>query len=331
MPSRKPHTAPRTPPRRNPPKPALEVVDPRWLLKALAICVFAALICAYAALCLLFYQGRWQLVLHPSHIVDRSPASAGIVYSDVHFDAAEAGQPRLTAWWIPASPQAGLAARYAAYTILYLHDGSGSLSDTVPMLARLHSAGLNVFAIDYRGFGASDASVHPTQERMSEDTDAALEYLTQTRHTPPGNIIPYGAGLAASLAADLANSHADLPAVILDNPNSDPASTAAATHPSPIIPVRLLFGNQFDIAAPLATLAAPKLLIAGGPNSTPPTPDTSRLQVLFKHAHSPSFAVSLPADAAGQAYQTALARFLDQYLVAPPTPTTGPVRSDKLP
>jgi len=31
------------------------------------------------------------------------------------------------------------------------------------MLANLHRAGFNVFAIDYRGFGASDNSVHPAQ------------------------------------------------------------------------------------------------------------------------------------------------------------------------
>ena len=207
MPPAKPNSAPRTPPGREPP---LEVVDPKWLLKALAICLVAAMICVYVTLCALFYQGRWQLVLHPSHTVDRTPASAGLVYSDVHFDAAETGQPRLTAWWIAASPQAGFAPRYADYTILYLHDGSGSLADTVPTLARLHSAGLNVFAIDYRGFGTSDASVHPTQELMSEDTTAALEYLTQTRHISPLKIIPYGTGLAASLAASLANSHTSL-------------------------------------------------------------------------------------------------------------------------
>lgn len=326
MPPAKPNSAPRTPPGREPP---LEVVDPKWLLKALAICVFAAMICAYGTLCVLFYQGRWQLVLHPSHAVDRTPASAGLVYSDVHFDAAETGQPRLTAWWIAASLQAGFAPRYADYTILYLHDGSGSLADTVPALARLHSAGLNIFAIDYRGFGASDASVHPTQERMSEDTTAALEYLTQTRHISPLKIIPYGTGLAASLAASLANSHTSLPAIILDNPNPDPASTAAAVHPSAIIPVRLLFGNQFEIAAPLATLATPKFLIAGGPNSASPAPDSNPLQILFRRARSPSFAITLPPVGAEQAYQVALARFLDQYLVTSRMPSNGTVGSDR--
>ena len=270
-----PPTKPRPPIRPLPPRnEAPEVVNPIWLLKALAVCVVAALICGYATLCFLFYQGSWQFALHPSHAVDRTPAQAGVAFSDIHFDASETGQPRLTGWWIPAATDAGFQPRYSAYTVLYLHDGSGSLADTVPTLTHLHSAGLNVFAFDYRGFGASDSSSHPSAESMAQDSSAALEYLIGTRHIAAGNIVPYGVGLGASLAANLAQAHTDLPALILDNPDPDPASTATAQRPSHIVPVRLLFGSQFDIATPIATLKTPKLLIAGGPNSSIPALDT---------------------------------------------------------
>jgi uncharacterized protein len=295
---------------------APEIVNPIWLLKALAVCVIAALLCAYATLCFLFYQGDWQLVLHPSHVVDRTPAQAGIAFSDVHFDASETGQPRLTGWWIPAATEAGFPPKYSAYTVLYLHDGSGSLSDTVPTLVRLHAAGLNVFAFDYRGFGSSDASSHPSAESMAQDSTAALEYLTGTRHIAAGNIVPYGVGLGGSLAANLAQAHIDLPAVILDNPDPDPTATAIAQRPSHIVPVRLLFGSQFDIATPIASLKTPKLLIAGGPNSALTTRDTARLQPLFQKAASPRFSVALPPRNGDAEYQAALTRFLDQYLPA---------------
>jgi uncharacterized protein len=311
MPAAKP-PAPRNtvkPARSNSP----EVVDPAWLLKALVLTLIAALVCAWLCACYLVYQGEWQLVLHPTHTIDRTPASAGLAFSDVRFDASETGQPRLTGWWIPAqSPdQAGFAPRYAAYTVLYLHDGSGSLSDTVPMLARLHAAGLNVFAFDYRGFGSSDASVHPSADRTAEDTSAALQYLTSTRHISAGNIIPYGTGFGASLAANLARTHSGLPAVILDNPVPDPAAVAAAAHPSKILPVRFLFGDQFKIAEPLASLATPKLLIAGGLNSQG---DVQPVQILFQHAASPHFTVTLPPRRDEDSFQAALNRFLDQYM-----------------
>jgi uncharacterized protein len=297
-----------------PPKNLPETVDPRWLLQAIAWSVAAALVCAWLTACLLVYQGEWQLVLHPSRTVDRTPASAGLAYSDVRFGASETGQPRLTAWWIPAEPGPGFQPKYAAFTVLYLHNGSGSLSNTVAALARLHRAGLSVFAIDYRGFGASDASVHPSDLRMAEDSAAALDYLTSTRHIPARNIVPYGTGLGASLAARLAHDHPDLPTVILDNPVPDPASTAVAAHPSRLIPVRLLFGGQFDIAGPIATLSTPKLLIAGGTNAIDAGRNLPAIQTLFSHAASPRFAVTLPRDNDEPDYQAALSRFLDQNL-----------------
>jgi pimeloyl-ACP methyl ester carboxylesterase len=173
---------------------------------------------------------------------------------------------------------------------------------------------LNVFAIDYRGFGASDTSVHPSDTRMTEDSAAAFDYLTSTRHIPARSLIPYGAGLGAYVAVELAHAHPELPAIILDNPDPDPASTAAAWHPSHVIPVRLLFGKSFEIAGPLATLATPKLLIAGGPAAVPATHDVNQLQTLFKQAASPRFTVTFPPGNSEGAYQAVLSRFLDQYL-----------------
>jgi pimeloyl-ACP methyl ester carboxylesterase len=319
----KPRTPNKTPaPVRESPRTALEIVDPVWLVKALALTLAASVLCVYATLCLLVYQGAWQLVLHPVRTIDRTPATVGLDYSDVRFGAAETGQPRLTGWWIPAqsAPAPGsplslqAVPKYAAFTVLYLHDGSGSLSNTIPALARLHDAGLNVFAIDYRGFGASDASLHPSDARMGEDAAAALDYLISTRHIPARNLVPYGTGLGASLAANLAHTHPELPAVILDNPDPDPASTAVTSHASHILPVRLLFGKSFDIAGPIATLTTPKLLIAGGPAVTNTTRNLGQVQDLFRTAASPKTALTLPPGRGEADYQAALSRFLDQYL-----------------
>jgi pimeloyl-ACP methyl ester carboxylesterase len=306
--------APRQPAVAPPQKDTPEIVDPGWLLKALGVCLVAALVCAWLTACLLVYQGEWQLMLHPSRTVDRTPASVGLAYTEVAFGAAETGQPRLTGWWIPADAPGGLQGKYAAYTFLYLHGGTGSLSDAVPALARLHRAGLNVFAFDYRGFGMSDASAHPSSGRMAEDAAAALDYLTATRHIAERDIVPYGAGLGGSLAAGLALGHPELPAVVLDNPDPDPAAAAVAAHPSQLLPVRLLFGDQFDVAGPLGKLATAKLLIAGGPGCVEAACDPKAMETLFRGAASPRFAVMLPRGGGEADLQTALARFLDQSL-----------------
>jgi uncharacterized protein len=313
-------------------KPTIEVVHPLWLAKALTLSLLAALLCAWLSLCLLFYQGDWQLLLHPSPTVAQTPASLNLPFDPIRFDAAETGQPRLTAWDLPALTEPAPTAPYAAYTVLYLHDGSGSLADTLPALALLHRIGLNIFAIDYRGFGLSDASAHPTSTTMAEDSAAALTYLTATRHIPIARILPYGAGLGASLAVALAHDRPQLPAIILDNPDPDPTATALAANSSNLVPVRLLFHQHFEIAAPLSTLTTPKLLIAGGPTligcprclapghlgelpsaANPNPANLAAIQTLFHNAASPSYSVTLPASNPNPAYQTALIRFLDQY------------------
>lgn len=295
----------------------LEVVDPRWLGKALALCLGAALLCAYLTACLLFYQGLWQLVLHPSHTVDRTPANVGIAFTPVRFGDFDTGQPHLTGWWIPsgqtpdAYPTRLNTARPSStsrLTVLYLHNGAGSLSDTLPALAILHNTGFNIFAIDYRGFGASDASAHPDAERMNQDAEAALDYLVTTQHTSQSSIIPMGTGLGASLAVQLARAHSELPGIILDNPDPDPAGTAVARS-SRLIPVRLLFGSRFAIAAPLAKLSTPKLLFAGGSDVS--SADESRIEKFYRDAASPKYTVVLPQNAPDQAREDALHRFLD--------------------
>ncbi|HWB33430.1 MAG TPA: alpha/beta hydrolase [Acidobacteriaceae bacterium] len=304
----KPYTAP--------PGSLPEVVDPVWLIKALSITIVAAILCAYLALCFLYYQGAWQLVLHPSRTVDRTPAQEGLAFSSVRFGDFDTGEPHLTAWWLPAQDPSSpsLESRYAALTVLYLHSGSGSLADTLPQLKLLHTAGVNIFAIDYRGYGLSDPSHHPDDARMRQDADAALSYLISVRHIPASAILPCGSGIGASLAVDLVQAHPELPAVILDNPDPDPAATAATVHRSKLVPIRLLFGSRFAIAAPLSSLSTPKLLISGGPSAQSAAAAQASIGSLFHSAASPSYAVALPPAGADAAFANALHRFVDEYL-----------------
>jgi pimeloyl-ACP methyl ester carboxylesterase len=290
-------------------------VDPRWLLKAIAVVVAVAAVLAYLSVCLLIYQGGWQLMLHPSTRIDATPS---IPFQTIHFDAAATGQPRLTAWWIPAGT--------ASPTILFLHDGNGSLSSSVRELELLHTANVNVFAIDYRGFGQSDP-IHPSEATMALDAAAAWKYLTGVRHLPPASIVPCGEGLGAALAARLANdSPSEVRAILLDNPDPDAFARATTGPRYRWLPMRLLVRDRFDIAASIARVSQPKLLLADGPFGFDHTRVAAN-QALFRNAPSPKVSVTFDSKAVSpipgfnpptpaEAYVQAIQRFLDEYIPA---------------
>src|SRR5271156_4159067 len=241
---------------KNPLAPQQPLASGRWLLGGVAATIGFAAFCVYVTFCLLFWQGQWQLVFKPSRSITATPATAGMTFDEISFDATETGILQLNGWGIPAEP----SAPYAAETLIFLHGGSGSLSDTLPRLQALHNLGINVFAFDYRGFGKS-LDVHPSQATTYEDADAAWRYLTDTRHVSPSHIVLDGVGLGAAIAADTAHRHPQAPALILEDPlppTLDSLQFDARTH---ILPIRLLFHDRFDPTETLARLRIPKLLL----------------------------------------------------------------------
>ncbi|WP_446743708.1 alpha/beta hydrolase [Silvibacterium acidisoli] len=254
------------------------VVSGRWLLRAFALVFSVAALCAYGTLCLLFYQGQWQLLLHPSHAITDKPASRGLRFDEIHFNVNEAGVPQLAGWWIPSSAP---AVSPSTPTLLYLHDGSGSLSNTVGDLASLHALGLNVFAFDYRGFGKS-ASITPHEATMLTDSLAAWTYLTETRHLAGSSIVLYGDGTGAALAAKLALQH-EPAALIINNPSNTAGEIYARDSRTRLLPIRLLATERFDPAAALVKIHAPKLFL--GPSQR--TGDLYRLSAGPKTLRQP--------------------------------------------
>jgi uncharacterized protein len=296
------------PDKRNPQANPPDVVSPVWLVKAIAVTIVAALFCGYLTLCLLFYQGQWQLVLHPTRSAAPPASIAGIPYELIHFAPDESATPQLTGWWMPSDP----GARYVNFTILFFPDGNGSLVDSIPTLASLHNLGVNVFAFDYRGYGQS-ATTRPSQQNMTQDADSAWQYLLTSRALAERQIIPYGTGVGAFHATRLAALHKDIPALILDTPRTDLLDVAMHDQRAAFIPVRLLFHERFPLAEPLSTLRTPKLLLSRSTSPDPP----------FRTASDPKITVELTKPSAAL-YQESLARFLDQYLPPASVPALVP-------
>ncbi len=300
------------------PEPLL-TVSPRWLFTALALTLLLAALAAYATLCLLFYQGQWQLLYHPSRATPLTPASAGMAFQDIRFDVTDTGQPRLDGWWIPAQPgkkeadsknsaSQQPASQYVTATVLYLHGAAGSLSGAVPALLTLHSTGINVFAFDYRGFGHSTGA-HPTERLATADSIAAFTYLTDTRHIPPARIIVFGDGVGAAFAAHLAAQFAPA-GVILEDPNPPARQLLLADPRARLVPLWLLQKEKLDPAADLAASHVPRLFLdVQG--------DSARTYALFNISSYPKqyFDLrTLPATGPNSALSSTLTRFFDDVL-----------------
>jgi uncharacterized protein len=236
-------------------------VSARWLLGAATVTLLGIFVCAWLTLCLLYWQGSWQLLYHPKAAITRTPASAGLAFETIQFDATETGVTQLTGWWIP-NPE-------ARFTVLYLHGADGNLSDSVDTLAALHRAGLAVFTFDYRGYGQSQP-IHPSERSWLDDANRAFDYLTQTRHISAGSIVLYGESLGANLAVNLAGQEKDAYkgtrprivkaiGVILANPRPDPVAVIFSDPRSHLVPAHLLVRDRYDLNSAASALVTPSL------------------------------------------------------------------------
>jgi len=256
MPSKnQPRAAVRKPGHAQPP-----TVSGHWLLAALSWTVLAAAFCAWGALCLLFWQGSWQLLYHPSAKIARTPAAVGLAFDPAGFAATDTGLLRLQGWWISAPPDAPLS----GYTVLYFHDRDGNLSDTVNALAALNDVGVNVLAFDYRGYGQSQF-VRPSEAHWRQDAAWALQYLTATRHIDPRTIVLDGSGLGANLALETAAAHSELAGAILNSPLENPMDAVFNDARARMVPARLLTSDRYSLDAPAAALRIPSLWVLPAP------------------------------------------------------------------
>ena len=287
----------RRPPVAEPP----EVVDPMWILKAAGAVVAVGLLCSYLTICLFFYEGQWQFVLHPSRAVPSTPASLQLAFSPVRFGDDASGQPQLAGWWIPGDSPSDP-------TVVMLHSENGSRSDALGTARALHDARLNVLLFDYRGYGESSGR-HPTESLMKTDAESAYHFVLDHEHADPQSLLIYGNGLGASLAVDLCARHRDVAGLILESADGDTLSRVEADQRSRIVPIGLLFHERFPLADPLRTLRTPKLLISYTQGRAP---------VEAQQAADPKITAELPPHADPAELTRTLRRFLDLYVTHAP-------------
>lgn len=260
---------------------------------------------AYLLLLLWIYLTQERLLYLPDlpeRALTVTPAAAGLPYEEVRLTAADGVE--LGAWFLPAAePDRG--------TLLFFHGNAGNRGHRLESLKLFHDLGLNLFIIDYRGYGDSDGLA--SEPGTALDAAAAWRHLTGERGIPPGQIVIFGRSLGAAVALQLTGETWPR-AVIIESAFTSVADVGAEHYPW--LPVRWLARIHYDNLARVRSLDAPLLVIHSRGDEIIPFRHGVALHAAARGpkrlleisgGHNDGFLVS------GDGYRDGLAAFLDAH------------------
>lgn len=250
-------------------------------------------------------QREW--IFQPSDRGWRGSAEAAEGMQDVwiEFDSAQSGQrTRLHGLWHAASGPG--AAR--APVLLYLHGARWNVTGSAHRMRRMQELGFSVLAVDYRGFGKSDA-VLPSESLAYEDARAAWDWLGAHHPTQPRYI--FGHSLGGAIAIELASRVSDEAGTLVEGTFTS-IPDVVDTMRWGWLPVGGLITQRFESVNKVARIGSP-LLVVHGAQDTLIKPELGRR--LFDAATGPKAFVLVPGgshhntNALGQSqYRDALAQ-----------------------
>jgi uncharacterized protein len=267
------------------------------VLNALKVIAFLACVAYVIAIVgIRLYEPR--LVYQPgARAVDPPDVSLALHGRSVSFKAADSTW--LTAWIIPAA-----RAKPDAPWVLISHGNYGNIGygGRPQFYAWFRDLGVNLFAYDYRGFGASDGS--PSEAGVYADAAAAYRYLTDSLHVPPSRIVLFGHSLGTGVTVELAR-HVPAAGLIVEDAYTSVVERGQEVFP--LLPIRLIATSRFASIDKVGALRLPKLFLHARNDRTIPIEHGRKL---FAAAAEPKQFVELNAGHA-DAYSTDRARYYD--------------------
>jgi fermentation-respiration switch protein FrsA (DUF1100 family) len=184
-------------------------------------------------------------IFFPTKVIEATPDAFNLTFEDVFLPTSDG--EKLNAWFVPAGPDGKV--------VLFFHGNAGNISHRLEQLVLFNKLGLNVFIIDYRGYGKSTGRVN--EQGIYLDAQAAYNYLVHTRGVSPDKILLYGESLGSQAAIDLASKE-KVAGLIAEGSFTSAADMAAAIYP--FLP-RIFLSIQFDALNKIAQVTCPVLII----------------------------------------------------------------------
>lgn len=184
-------------------------------------------------------------VFYPTRDMPDFPTLGGLPYEDVYFQTSD--HLTLNGWFIKSEE--------ARATMLAFHGNAGNLSHRLEKIHLFHELGVNVFIIDYRGYGKSQG--RPSEEGIYKDALAAYDYLLSRNDIDKNKLIFYGDSLGGVVAVDLATKQ-PAACLIVDSSFSSIADVSRTVFP--FVPGFVL-AHKMDSVSKVKNISIPKLFI----------------------------------------------------------------------
>ena len=203
---------------------------------------------AYAAINIFVYFMQSRLIFYPNlpgRSLVATPENIGLPYENIEFITED--NIKLHGWFISNKEAKG--------TLIFFHGNAGNISHRLASIEIFHRLQLNVFIIDYRGYGQSEG--HTTEKGTYQDAEAAWSYLINTRGINEKQIIIFGRSLGASIASWLASKHAPA-ALIIESGFTSVPSMGQRLYP--FLPIRWLAHFKYDTRHYVGNVSCPVLV-----------------------------------------------------------------------
>lgn len=225
------------------------MINGAWVKRRLVnLAIGVALGLAFGSLMIRLLENRmiFPAPRYPQGFVP--PESYGLKAEEVWLTTSDG--VRINGWFFP---QTG-----AKRVLLFFHGNAENIGTGLGRTKVLSTLGLNIFAVDYRGYGKSEGS--PDEAGVYRDADAAYRYLTGERGFRPKDVIIHGVSLGGAVAIDLA-SRVECGGLIAESTFTSARDMARHAFFIPLF--AYVPKSQFKSVDKIASVRAPVLVIHG--------------------------------------------------------------------
>lgn len=219
------------------------------------------LLAIYAGFLAFLYAFQDNLVFFPQRITEeRWKQVAGELHADYVTIRVNEEGVHLQGWFLGGKEgKESTEGQVRRPTVLFFGGNAMRLDFFAPMLQPLREAGINIFLVDYRGYGLSEGK--PSAQALKADAVKLFDAAASHPQVDPTRIMAWGISLGTAVAAHLASVRS-LEKLILFAPFTNSYEVAQSMFPF-VWPVRPLIRHRFDTIALAPTLKQPVLIVQG--------------------------------------------------------------------